>query len=145
MYYKASKVNWGNITFDSKLEFEVFRTLKRRFYLPNISVHQPIVIRPKTTWFKPQLWKVDFVIKTKELQGEKLYVEVKGIVQADFKERMKNLSYFFPQIFENLVVVCPVSQTIVRGFTAYGTKDFELALQGNLVQLVSQCKSVLED
>ncbi len=143
-YYRAKKITWGGISFDSEFEFKVFNTLRTYFGTASIKVHVPLVVRPETAWFPEQLWKIDYVVRIppESLSNDSsLYIECKGIIQEDFKEKMKNLSYFRPDVFENLVVIAPKVQTIVRGF---GTLDL-YALEGFLDKedisgLVNCCK-----
>ena len=143
-YYKATRIEYGGINFDSKFEFEVYKTLISHFKPALVKVHEPLVIRPRTQWFPAQVWKVDYVVNgVDSLEGGKLFVECKGIIQADFKERIKNLAYFCPLVFQNLVIVTPSSQSVVRGLIAYGGKDFYNILSSkDYVSLVDSCKKL---
>jgi hypothetical protein len=128
------------IKFDSQLELETMRILEKHFSLPNILCHKPVQVRPKSKWFPAQEWKIDFTVMSDK--SPVLYVESKGYVQAEFKEKMKNLAYLKPEIFEKLIIVCPVADTIVRGFVAYDLKTFDRYLESkNLDGLISDCKS----
>ncbi|MEA5500360.1 hypothetical protein VB834_09265 [Limnoraphis robusta Tam1] len=136
---QARRETYKGIVFDSQFELETMKTLEKYFPLPSIKVHQPIEVRPKSNWFPSQDWKVDFTV----CQDKKpvLYVESKGFIQAEFKEKMKNLAYLKPEIFEKLVIVCPVITTVARGFVTYDLRTFNRYLtQCNLDGLVNDCK-----
>ncbi|MGB3535434.1 MAG: hypothetical protein WBA13_18190 [Microcoleaceae cyanobacterium] len=142
-YIRAKKIKFGGVTFDSEFEFKVFNILKDNFELKTIDAHFPVCVRPQTQWFKAQNWRVDFRIKLPKVlnNSEYLYVEAKGIIQQEFKEKMKNLSYFRPDIFENLVIVSPVNQCIVQGFNTVKIHDLSSFLYPErLEDFVNHCK-----
>ena len=142
-YIKAKKIEWGNITFDSQFEFNIFQLLKSHFKLTQIEVHKPLTIRPESVYFPAQKWKIDFVV-TSHLFGQdfdSLYIEVKGLVQLCDKERFRNIAYFLPEVYRNLVVISPVTQTVVRGLISYGANDFaEMLAKGKYVEMVTNNK-----
>lgn len=111
---QAHRVEYKGIVFDSIFELETMKVIEKYFPLRSVLVHHSIDVRPASLWFPKQKWKIDFAI----FQNKKpfLYLESKGFVTPDFKERVKNLAYLKPEVFEKLVVVTPMPQTIVRGF-----------------------------
>lgn len=141
-YYLANKVSWGGIEFDSQFEFSIFKVLRDYFPLTGIKIHEPLIIRPATKWFDKQEWKIDYVCSCEDIEiGNRIYIECKGIIQDDFKERLKNLSYFCPTIFENLIIITPRIQTIVRGFHSYDERTLRGFLEDkNFQGLVETCK-----
>ncbi len=138
-YYKANPVTWGGIKFDSEFEFCVFNCLRKYFDVRDIKVHKGLTVRPKTRWFPEQAWRVDFTVM--QQNNVLLYVESKGIISEDFKQLMKNLSYFRPDVFERLVVVAPKVKTIARGFLAIDIDSVDVMLTvSDYDGLVSFCK-----
>lgn len=145
-YIKAKKVSYGGVVFDSQFEFNVFNALRSAFSATAIEVHTPLTVRPRTRWFKSQEWKVDFRVALKDSvnSSSQLYVEAKGIIQDDFKEKLKNLSYFRPDVFENLVIVSPTARKILIGINSVTIKDFtDFLLHKEFEGLVNHCKKEL--
>ena len=130
---------YKGIKLDSGLEESVLRCLEQYFPLPSILCHKGLLIRPESQWFPAQEWKVDFTV----LQERKpfIYIEAKGYIQVEFKEKMKNLAYLKPEIFEKLIVVCPEINSIARGFVSYDLKTLDRYLSKNDINgLINDCK-----
>lgn len=141
-FYKPNKVTWGGITFDSCMEYNIFNLLRCYFSLSQIKVHLPLIVRPSSPWFPETKWKVDYCItNVPDLNGNKLYIEVKGLVTTEFKEKMKSLAYFCPAVFENLVIITEKPQTIVRGFRSIDESCLDSFLtEKQYSELVNFCK-----
>ncbi|MEL7038911.1 MAG: hypothetical protein AAFO04_25380 [Cyanobacteria bacterium J06592_8] len=152
---QSNTPEWGGRKYRSNFELEVFHILRKRYGVTRIKYENPVIVRPQTNWYKAQDWRCDFridgiqemlslpvleiPIENVSPQLDRFYVEAKGIIDDEFKEKMKNLTYFRPDIFQRLIIVAPKVQTIFRGFITYDMKRFS-ALLGDELTLVNACK-----
>lgn len=113
------------ITFDSKWEYEVFKTIKSIFPLEQITIHPRVLIKPPTKHYKEKFWKCDFKIGFK---SHILYVEAKGFPTQDFKRQLQLLDYCNPLIIDQVRIVQGVSARIDEHFQSITLGDLRKEL-----------------
>lgn len=102
--FGAQKVLADGYVFDSKLEFNVYATL--RVHLPKeaIQVHHAIEFAPATERYPAWKWKADFYIPHLDW-----IVEAKGVFTPEWKEKIRAIDALKPEILDRLTVVAAES------------------------------------
>ncbi|AFY40636.1 protein of unknown function DUF1064 [[Leptolyngbya] sp. PCC 7376] len=106
--YRGAKkfVHVDGIRFDSLLEAETYRKLKKVCPFCQIDTQFKLVAKPKTRVFPVMYWKVDFRLSHPCLETP-IYVEPKAVLTKDFMIKLKFFEYNDPESFSNLWFVVP--------------------------------------
>ncbi len=78
--YRAVKVAYDGITFDSKKEYErylILKDMQKHGEISGLIVHEPIPLYPKVDGFPKVTYEADFIYKNKK--GEMVIEDVKGM------------------------------------------------------------------
>lgn len=147
-YFKPTRSTFDGINFDSNLEREFYLFLCQAGYnyIVDISVHEPVMIRPASRWFKKQMWKCDFKVKT--ALGQLFYIEIKGVITAVFREQMKSLALNNQDVFNRLIVITPDKPRCIIKPNLYSVGLMQartLIEQEDIDWLATNCKKELNN
>ena len=110
--------------FDSTLEFNVYLKLIKMYSVSRVKRQHPVLyIPPGECYPKGKLWKVDFAIRSSTYEHDySFYIEAKGAITADFRDKMPILEHTNPEVFRRLFLIfgsrIPVKSKVVRNLLA---------------------------
>lgn len=100
-YQKEAK---DSISFDSKLEAEIYRLLCCLIGRKNVQTQVPLPIKPPSKRYPKIDWRCDFRVLHPS-NGNYLNVEAKGFLTCEFKRNVQYLELFSPQEYNRLLVI----------------------------------------
>lgn len=92
--YNAKKVQYGNLTFDSKLELTLWQYLERlqaEGKIEHLQRQVKFELLPKSALYRPITYIADFVydIKISDTETAHIIADAKGMVLPEFKLKQK--------------------------------------------------------
>lgn len=94
-----------DLRFDSKFECQVYASLAHLTSQSNLHRQVPLLIKPKTRFYRALFWKCDFRIYHPTNKALYWNIEAKGLSTREFLRNLQYLEIYSPEDWERLIIV----------------------------------------